>query len=38
MMEVLKAIGYMFLGGVLVHLSWVHAWRMYNRGRQEARK
>lgn len=36
-MEVLKAIGYMALGGVLVHLSWMHAWSMYKRGKQEGR-
>ena len=35
-MEVLKAIGFMTLGGALVHLSWVHAWRMYRKGIQEA--
>lgn len=35
MIEVLKAVGYAAFGGMLVHLSWVHAWRMYRKGRAE---
>ena len=35
MIEVIKALGFMLLGGVAVHISWLHAWRMYREGRRE---
>ena len=35
MIEVLKAVGYAAFGGLLVHVSWLHAWNMYKRGKQE---
>lgn len=38
MMEVLKAIGFMTLGGLLVHLHWLHAWRMYREGKKEGQQ
>lgn len=35
MIEVIKALGFMLLGGAAVHVSWLHAWRMYRAGKQE---
>ena len=36
MIEVIKALGFMLLGGAAVHVSWLHAWRMYRTGKQES--
>ena len=35
MWEVLKYLAFMALGGFLVHISWLHAWRMYKKGKAE---
>lgn len=36
MWEVGKALIFMAVGGVLTHLSWRHAWRMYREGKKES--
>lgn len=35
MWNILIALGFMALGGLAVHVSWLHAWRMYKRGKEE---
>ena len=35
MIEVIKALGFMLLGAIAVHISWLHAWKMYREGKRE---
>ena len=35
MWNILKALAFMGLGGLIVHVSWLHAWKMYNDGKRE---
>ena len=37
MWEVLKYLAFMALGGFLVHLAWLHSWKMYRKGKEEGR-
>lgn len=31
------ALLFMALGGLIVHIAWMHSWRMYKRGKEEGR-
>lgn len=35
MWNVLYALIFMALGGLIVHVSWLHSWRMYKDGKME---
>ena len=35
MWDILWALLFMALGGAIVHVSWLHAWRMYRNGKAE---
>lgn len=35
MLDVLWALLFMTLGGLIVHVAWVHSWHMYRNGKAE---
>lgn len=35
MEDVVFALLFMALGGLMVHIAWVHSWRMYKSGKAE---
>lgn len=35
MMDVFCALLYMALGGLIVHIAWLHSWHMYKNGKLE---
>ena len=37
MWDIMWALIFMALGGLLVHFSWLHAWIMYKNGKNEGR-
>lgn len=37
MWETIERLAFMALGGLMVHISWLHAWRMYKSGKKEGR-
>lgn len=37
-MSILQALGFMVLGGVIVEIFEVHAWRRYQLGKREGRE
>lgn len=37
-MSILQALGFMVLGGVIVEIFEIHAWRRYQMGKREGRE